>query len=481
MARATTAKTPPAPAHELVDVDPRVLVIGANARLDPRVDKAFVASIKERGVLQPILAHRNDGDLVVIAGQRRTLAAIQAGRDTVPVIVVPEPTDADRLVDQVVENVHRDGLTTAERVAAAEQLALLGVTPAQIAKRTALPRPDVDQALAVAKSTTAAAALKEHSLTLDQAAALVEFEDDDAAVTDLLSAIDRGRGLDHEVQRLRDERAQAAMVAAAAAELAAAGVTVLDRYSAGAHRLDYLAHDGNDLTPEAHASCPGHAAWVDVDWVYDDEEPEDEDDAAPDECVAVPVYACTDAVAQGHTYRSGAPLRTTTGAAGSVGKSEADREQEREQRRTVIANNKAWRSAQTVRRAWLAKFAARKTAPKTAGALIASSLAWCDHHLTGALQDGHTYGHELLGLDRGDYGSRGIRVDQHLTSAGDARALHVALILVLAAYEERLFDQAWRGGSPGAARYLEYLAGEGYQLSDIEQLACKHGGADGDT
>lgn len=39
----------------LIEVDPGELVVGANVRLDPRLDKEFVDSIRERGVLEPIV------------------------------------------------------------------------------------------------------------------------------------------------------------------------------------------------------------------------------------------------------------------------------------------------------------------------------------------------------------------------------------------------------------------------------------------
>lgn len=61
-------------------------------------------------------------------------------------------TDAEvaRLVEQWAENEHRAGLTGADRLNTIEQLSLLGVSAAQIAKRTKAARKDVDAALAIA-------------------------------------------------------------------------------------------------------------------------------------------------------------------------------------------------------------------------------------------------------------------------------------------------------------------------------------------
>lgn len=48
----------------------------------------LAASIREHGVIQPVLAEKNqDGSWVIIAGERRTRAAILAGLNRIPVIV----------------------------------------------------------------------------------------------------------------------------------------------------------------------------------------------------------------------------------------------------------------------------------------------------------------------------------------------------------------------------------------------------------
>jgi len=131
-------------------VPPGSLVIGANVRSDTHPGaKEFAASIKARGVLEPITAWVDDkGNLVVYRGQRRTLAAATVGTPDglVPVHVVPRPAEVDRVTDQLVENVHRAAMRAAEERDAIEQLSLLGVSAAQITKRTAITRPTVDAA-----------------------------------------------------------------------------------------------------------------------------------------------------------------------------------------------------------------------------------------------------------------------------------------------------------------------------------------------
>jgi ParB family transcriptional regulator, chromosome partitioning protein len=121
-----------------------------------------------------------EGALRVETGHRRTLAAIEAGLATVPVLVVAdERTDhagtVERLLRLYAENEHRTGLTNSERLGVVEHLALLNVSAAQIGKSTRMKRADVDNAIAVTRSELAKAANDRYELTLNQAAAVAEF------------------------------------------------------------------------------------------------------------------------------------------------------------------------------------------------------------------------------------------------------------------------------------------------------------------
>ncbi|MBI4942111.1 MAG: ParB N-terminal domain-containing protein [Actinobacteria bacterium] len=59
-------------------VDPASLLVDVNIRLEARLDADFVASVRDLGVLVPVVAVRTDeGQLRVRFGHRRTLAAVQ--------------------------------------------------------------------------------------------------------------------------------------------------------------------------------------------------------------------------------------------------------------------------------------------------------------------------------------------------------------------------------------------------------------------
>ncbi len=80
----TTTTIESATVPELLDIDPALLKIGKNVRVNTRIDaKEFAASIKARGVLEVITTCRDDdGDLVVLRGQRRAVVAAQVGTPT---------------------------------------------------------------------------------------------------------------------------------------------------------------------------------------------------------------------------------------------------------------------------------------------------------------------------------------------------------------------------------------------------------------
>jgi ParB family chromosome partitioning protein len=439
---------------QVVLVDPRTLILEVNVRADADLNTEFIASIKEYGVLTPIIVQRHDDGLRVRAGQRRTLAAIEAGLPTIPAYVVAQDTDeARRIIEQMTENDHRKALADRDRVAAFEQLSLLGLSAAQIAKRTHTKKDRITTALTVAASEVATAVIAKYVLTLDQAAVIAEFDDDTEAVKALTAAaVEDPTRFTHVAQRLRDDRTEAQAIATVADELATVGVPVIDQPAYDEKTIkrlvDLATIDGDSrtpLTPEAHTQCPGRAAWITSTW----------------QGVRV-VHVCTDPTANGHVDRY---ENTTARAAGPMN------EEQREQRRTIIANNKAWKSAETVRREWLPGFAQRKTAPKDAATFIAAQLVAGTYRLDKASsQTGHRLARTMLGLaeSRG-YGERDDLADI-VAKTTPSRAHVITLVLILAAIEDGTGTHTWRQRSSEDRAYFAALAAWGYPLSDVEAL-----------
>ena len=81
----------------------------------------LASSIKEHGVLNPIIVTRDDGKYKIVAGERRWRASKLAGLDTVPAIV--RTLDAqNRLEISIIENAVRDDLNAIELATAYAKL-----------------------------------------------------------------------------------------------------------------------------------------------------------------------------------------------------------------------------------------------------------------------------------------------------------------------------------------------------------------------
>ncbi len=104
-------------------------------------------SIKELGILQPVLVRTLDDGYELIAGERRLRAAKRAGLRTVPV-VIRTADDQASLEQALVENLHRQDLNPLEEAAAYQQLIEdFSYTQDQVAQRVGRSRSAVTNLL----------------------------------------------------------------------------------------------------------------------------------------------------------------------------------------------------------------------------------------------------------------------------------------------------------------------------------------------
>jgi ParB family chromosome partitioning protein len=107
----------------------------------------LAASVREVGVLQPIVVTDTGSGLVLIAGERRWRAAKRAGLATIPA-VVREATGSSTLVEALVENVQRQDLSPMEEANAYHHLLEnYGMTQEQVADRVGKSRPAISNTL----------------------------------------------------------------------------------------------------------------------------------------------------------------------------------------------------------------------------------------------------------------------------------------------------------------------------------------------
>jgi ParB family transcriptional regulator, chromosome partitioning protein len=469
---------------ELAWADPRTLIVGVNVRGDVALDRGFVRDIAARGVREPITVRRRgeDGALVVRKGKRRTLGAIEAGCSLVRVFIEPEPDVADtdptgqveRIIDQLGENHHRAATTELDEVRAHQQLLDLGLKAGEIARRTHVPAKRVKATTAVAGSAVAAAVLARYHLTLDQAADIAAFDDGTDAGTEAVKALtvtaqQEPDQFAHVAQQLRDRAQDAALHQARVDELTAAGAAILpdlDTLPADAPRparlweLRPTAQDpsGTELTETAHRGCPGHAAAVAVHRHW------------REGAQVRTEWWCLDPAGNGHPTRWDRPAGAGGTGPGSGREPGPMSEQEKAERRRVVANNKAWDSATTVRRKWLREFLARKSAPRDAGAYIAATLAVGGHDVRKAMEASHPTACALLGLGApGGYGTPSPLLGA-LEGAGGARTTMISLAVLLGAAEDGTSRNSWRSPTGDTRRYFAQLHAWGYPLAPVEQL-----------
>ena len=148
LGRGLSALIPGAP--EAGDASTGLLEVPANAispnpkqprsRFDDATLADLAASIREVGILQPIVVRRTDQGYEVVTGERRLRAAKLAGLATVPV-VLRDSDDSDLLREALIENIHREDLNPIELGEAFRQLLdELGLKQEELADRVGVSR-----------------------------------------------------------------------------------------------------------------------------------------------------------------------------------------------------------------------------------------------------------------------------------------------------------------------------------------------------
>lgn len=113
----------------------------------------LAASIREHGVIQPVIVSYDDAvsQYILIAGERRWLAAGEAGLETIPAIV-REVNDQQRIELALIENVQRSDLNPLETAEAYRQLnEEFGLSHEQIADQVGKSRTSVTNTLRLLK------------------------------------------------------------------------------------------------------------------------------------------------------------------------------------------------------------------------------------------------------------------------------------------------------------------------------------------
>lgn len=515
----------------LEHLDPATLEIGENVRDEATLDKSFLASIAENGVLTPITAVRSAEDPDVIRvrnGQMRTLAARELGLTTVPVYVLPSSAaDAsaetiERIVHQIVTNDRFHAITDAQRARGIQQMLNAGVSQTKVAKKLSVRRDTVKAAAAASKSNAAMDALDTGQLSLEEAAALSEFDGDDDAIEKLIAVAGTTR-FALRVEELRQARERDRAYAAAVQDYTARGYRVIEHDDAPMWNdttclaIEYLLTADGEAATTAAVAEPAHwaAMLYEEDGYADaktgeivDEDSIDwntrDDEATPEEgmrhfnsVVQTRIYSpdwyCLDYQAAGLQLGHQVAPRAAHEATGQgeadvtdtdaqqardeAAAEEAQRAAElRRERRKVIALNRMAEAAAHVRQEFVTKLLTRKTPPKGAAIFVADCLV----RDPGLIKEFHgaTQAAKLLGADSTAAVKKQV---SELAPTADGRAQVITLGLVLGALEARTPKDSWRYGGYDVVKpvdYLKFLAANSYELTPLEQVIVRERTAD---
>jgi ParB family chromosome partitioning protein len=457
-----------------------------NVRQDLELTAEFCASIASEGVRVPLLVtFADDGTYRVIEGHRRLAAAVKTGLEAIPCDLDPDRAtdEAGQYLDMALANGggYRKNFTVTEEAAALFAAHEAGASKTRLRKATGRKAEEIKTVLQVAQiseDTRCAAGDLTRQLDLESLALLAEFDGDPGAVSRIVDALQRGYNVEYQAERIRQDRAEAAGHQQLLDELQAAGVQITTDLPPGAARLSQLLHDGEDLTPEVHGSCPGRGAFF-YSWTLNN-----------------PVYYCASPEEHGHTFRTSQSAQPPTAGgpapdAGSPGPGTAPvpaGERPDPARRLVIEGNKAWQAAAEVRKRWLADtLFARRAAPHEVAQFIARQLLAMPEPLRPSLASAR---HRVSFTEITRQSA-----DNWLEICGTTAAARLPLLMlapIVVTYEHAMTENegrnTWRTDgrySPcpraQAGEYLAFLASVGHTLTPIEQAVTDGVAWTGDT
>lgn len=432
-------------------VNPEALSAGENVRLNLRLDKAFVETIRELGVLKDIDVYPTLTGLVVLDGHRRHAAALEAGLSRVPVRVVEVVSDENRIALQLVENDAHLHTASLERAQAVHQLMLFGASNKYLQKH-GVGRDEIKAAKRLASAPASVKTLAEDAPGIDlvmlgKLAELADTAESDSDFEALVSKIsqepDQAAFLIEE-ERMAAERRQ--ILADYIRKLEESGTRVVESEEVDEKglRIWLLRNaDGEKITEEEHAECPGHVAVVSFNGWRDEPQAH---------------FYCEDWEVYGHQVPSWMSTK--------AGSSEPS-EEEKALRAEAIRKNNSSRAARQVRQEWIRSSLLNASKLPKGWALFAAPTI--DFAFQQRNFNAVSKAQERLSITKDWYRSPS-------TSQGAEKGLlRLALIYAEACLDN---DDFWRISRPTWSDrikrlYLRSLEAWGYTLSTIEAEFCQ--------
>jgi ParB family transcriptional regulator, chromosome partitioning protein len=169
----------------------------------------LMASIAEKGIIEPIIVRQRAGRFQIVAGERRYQAAVQVGLREVPIVI--REVDDDEIIEiALIENIQRKDLTAFEESEALHSLATrCGYTHEDMAKRLGKSRTSITESLSLnnmpdeVKNLCRLADITSKSLLLE-----VVRQGDPQKMVALIEKVSRDGGTTREAVRREKETAK---------------------------------------------------------------------------------------------------------------------------------------------------------------------------------------------------------------------------------------------------------------------------------
>lgn len=415
----------------------------------------LLKSVKEIGLIEPIVVRKVGDSYVVVAGHRRLATIRELKWPTIGAVIVDGYDDAGALRDAVAENTVRQPLSATDEMSAMVQLAGLGMTDAEIAEAFARDIKTVEAAMSIENATEKGAKALAHAkpaegvqLTIEQSAAIARFGGTSAG-KQMVSEIEGGsrywRSTYEKLVRKEKIEDAAKLITSEHKGVKKTGAFP-GNWEGPPKEIEPLVNltdaKGKQVTTALHKTCPGHA--------YSIQKPDQWGGGT--KCIVT--YWCTDWKANGHKIaakpkrkwdRRGKEQPTRQGGSGMKKAVVTDE---------VIAAERAmdtqWFEAATRRKDFTTEFIAKaKTGDKWISFAIQAAMDW---NLRTELADINDKWREL-------------------------NVKELVKAVVGAYIIDREFDIGdWRWQEWNRDRhikYLRFLVENGHELSEVEKIAIE--------
>jgi ParB family chromosome partitioning protein len=162
-------------------------------KFDDQSIEELAKSIRESGIIQPVLVVPEEGHYKIIVGERRWRAAQKAGLRSIPVII--RNISPDRQFEiSLIENIHREDLNPLEIAHAFERLSEeLDLTQQEIADKVGKDRASVANYIRLLKLPEEIQEfIRENKLSMGQARAILALEPSDLQLQVARQVVDKG-------------------------------------------------------------------------------------------------------------------------------------------------------------------------------------------------------------------------------------------------------------------------------------------------